>query len=201
MSDLTGSRLAGGNPRQKRHEDDFYATPPSSVEALLANYDIKGESFYEPCVGQGHIAKVLKMHFPNAKHYASDLVYRGYGIGGIDFLKDDVLNKVLKGKKVDWIITNPPFKYAMEFVDRSLKLTNIGVAMFLKIQFLEGVNRKNWFIQSPLKYVYVFSKRQNPMKDGLEYNPQTGKKWSSTMCFCWFVWEQGYDGEPILRWL
>jgi len=33
------------------------------------------------------------------------------------------------------------------------------------------------------------------------YNPKTGKNWSSTMCFAWFVWEHGYDGEPVLKWL
>ena len=24
---------------------------------------------------------------------------------------------------------------------------------------------------------------------------------SSTMAFAWFVWEIGYEGEPIIRWL
>jgi len=43
--------------------------------------------------------------------------------------------------------------------------------------------------------------RQNPMRNGLEINPLTGKKWSSTMCFAWFIWEHDYTGEPIIRWL
>jgi len=194
---LTGARLAGGCPLYGREENDFYATPKESVKALLDNYNIQGSSFYEPCCGMGHISEVLKEYYPNAKHYASDLFYRGYGIGGIDFLKDDIL----KGDKVDWIITNPPFKYALEFIERSLQLTNIGVAMFLKISFLETEKRKEFLQKSPLKYVYVFSKRQNPMKDGLEINPHTGKKWSSTICFAWFVWEHKYNREPIIRWI
>lgn len=99
------------------------------------------------------------------------------------------------------VITNPPYKHAREFIERSLEISNIGVAMFLKIQFLEGQSRKEWFKNSPLKYVYVFSKRQDPLRDGMEFNPKTRKKWGSTMCFAWFVWEQGYDGEPTIRWI
>ena len=126
---------------------------------------------------------------------ATDLIDRGYGIGDIDFLTynfDD---------KVDWIVTNPPYSLAKEFIDKSLSITNKGVAMFLKIQFLEGQARRDWFKETPLKYVYVFSKRQDPLRDGQALNPKTGKKWGSTMCFAWFIWEHNYDGEPIVRWI
>jgi hypothetical protein len=37
--------------------------------------------------------------------------------------------------------------------------------------------------------------------NGLEKNPKTGKLWASTMRFAWFVWELGYTGELIIRWL
>lgn len=42
------------------------------------------------------------------------------------------------------IITNPPYKYALEFVERALESVLPGrkVAMFLKLQFLEGQKRK-----------------------------------------------------------
>ena len=105
------------------------------------------------------------------------------------------------GEPVTTIITNPPYSLAKEFVDKSLTLSNKGVAMFLKIQFLEGQARKDWFKTTPLKYVYVFSKRQDPWRDGESVNPKTGKKWGSTMCFAWFIWEHNYVGEPMIRWL
>ena len=192
---LTGTSLVGGSVNYERVENDFYATDPNSVRDLLDIYSISGNSFYEPCCGQGHIAKVLKEYYPDAKHYATDLIDRGYGVGDIDFLTynfDD---------KVDWIITNPPYSLAKEFVDKSLSITNKGVAMFLKIQFLEGQARRDWFKETPLKYVYVFSKRQDPLRDGQALNPKTGKKWGSTMCFSWFIWEHNYNGEPIIRWI
>ena len=30
---------------------------------------------------------------------------------------------------------------------------------------------------------------------------ENGKRWSSTMCFAWFVWEKGYIGQPIINWI
>ncbi len=192
---LTGTSLVGGSVNYERVENDFYATDPQSVRDLLDSCEIEGDSFYEPCCGQGHISKALKEYYPEAKHYATDLIDRGYGIGGIDFLN----NK--QRAKADWIISNPPYSLAKEFIDEALLCANKGVAMFLKIQFLEGQARKDWFKTTPLKYVYVFSKRQDPWRDGESLNPKTGKKWGSTMCFAWFVWEQGYAGEPTIKWI
>ena len=193
---LSGAILAGGKGTFTRADKDFYATPTESVKALFDNYEISGDSFYEPCVGQGHIAEVIKEYFPQAKLYVSDIVDRGYPNTIIrDFLKDS------GNVTVEWVITNPPYKYAKEFIENSLKIVNKGVAMFLKIQFLEGQSRKDWLQKSPLKYVYVFSKRQSPLWNGQKINPKTGKKWTSTMCFAWYIWEKYYKGEPVIRWI
>jgi len=193
---LTGTSLAGGSVNYDRVENDFYATDKNSTRGLLDIHNIESDSFYEPCVGQGHIVEVLKEYFPNAEYTYSDLVDRGYENTQIfDYLNTET------DIKADWIITNPPYKLAKEFISKSLTQANKGVAMFLKIQFLEGQARKEWFKNTPLKYVYVFSKRQDPLRDGMELNPKTGKKWGSTMCFAWFVWEIGYEGEPIIRWI
>ena len=197
MSILTGTSLVGGSVNYERVENDFYATDPSSVEALLEVLELKSKSFYEPCCGQGHISKVLGRHFSEANHYATDLVYRGYGTGGVDFINTPSIFL----PKAEWIITNPPYSIAKEFIDKSLSIATKGVAMFLKIQFLEGQARKEWFANTPLKAVYVFSKRQDPWRDGEQLNPKTGKKWGSTMCFAWFVWEHGYLGNPTIKWI
>ncbi len=191
---MKGHSLAGSGA-EDRVEHDYYATDPKSVEALLDAHEITGHSFYEPACGEGHISKVLQARYPNAFHFATDLVSRGYGEGGVDFLTTKY------DTEFTWIITNPPFKDAREFIEKSLGYTNTGVAMFLKIQFLESESRKDWLQNSPLKYVYVFSKRQVIFRNGEELDPKTNKKWANTMCFAWFVWEHGYTGEPIVRWL
>ena len=72
--------------------------------------------------------------------------------------------------------------------------------MFLKIQFLEGVKRQKFFETYPPKYIYVFRQRMATWNNGCEVDPQ-GKRWATTMCHAWFIWEKDFKGEPIVRWL
>lgn len=190
---LSGSSLAGGTPVRGRVENDYYATPPESTQALLNVLELSG-SILEPACGEGHISEVLKENYPEAEVISTDLIDRGYGAGGVDFLDKEY------DRTFNNVITNPPFKYMREFVEKSLEISTDKVIMFGKIQFLEGQRRKEFLKKSPLKYVYVFSERQNPMRNGSPVD-ENGKKWSSTMCFAWYVWEQGYQGEPTVRWL
>ena len=186
--------IGGAGGVHYRADNDFYATPPLATRALLNVLELKG-SILEPACGMGHISEVLKEYYPNSEIVSTDLIYRGYGIGGIDFLTYDF------GRKFGNIITNPPYSLAIEFVKRGLDLANDKVIMLLRIQFLESRSRKNFLVNSPLRYVYVFSERPSPMKNGLELNPRTGKPWNSPMMLAWFVWEICYKGEPIIRWL
>ena len=187
---LTGASLAGYSATRERVDNDFYATPPESTIALLEREVFEG-NILEPCCGQGHISEVLKDNGYSV--ISNDLVDRGYGEHNEDFLESTDL-------EADNVITNPPFKYAKEFIEKSLEVTSGKVAMFCKIQLLEGVARREMFENTPLKTVYVFSKRQNPLRNGSPVD-ENGKKWASTMCFAWFVWEHGYEGKPTIEWL
>lgn len=201
---LTGTKLVGDNPKRGRVENDYYATPFNATEALLNALNESGEtlsndSILEPSAGEGHIVKVLKDFYPYNEIVANDIAYRGSRLGidvngGIDFLNYE------PHRKFDTIITNPPFALAQEFIEKAFELSNHYVIMFAKIQLLEGDKRRKMFDNSPLKYVYVFSKRVNPLRNG-EATDENGKPWASTMCFAWFVWEKDYEGEPIIRWL
>lgn len=195
---LSGTSLAGMSATRERVENDFYATPKTAVEAILDEIQLEG-SILEPAAGQGHISAVLREKYPDSEIVSTDLVHREekFGIsiaGGVDFLHHNY------GRKFDNVITNPPFKLAKEFIERALEVANGKVIMFAKIQLLEGQERREMFENTPLKYVYVFSKRVNPMRNGEELD-EKGKPWSSTMCFAWFVFEHGYTEEPIIRWL
>lgn len=183
---------------RERVEDDFYATPFNATEAVLNEVKLIG-SILEPSAGEGHISTVLKEYYPNNEIISTDLIQRDekFNIhiqGGIDFLTHSF------NRKFDNIITNPPFNLAQEFIEKALEISNDKVIMFAKIQLLEGVRRREMFDNTPLKYIYVFSKRVNPLRNGEELD-EKGKPWASTMCFAWFVWEHGYEGEPIVRWL
>ena len=207
MSELKGTSLVGGSVSRERVENDYYATPPEATRALLNSFGIYGcFNILEPACGEGHISKEIVKWFNKTRDAegnkwddeelvtSTDLIDRGYGTGGIDFLRME------ENKKYDCVITNPPFKLAKEFILKALKLSKKYVIMFAKIQLLEGIGRRELFEKYPPKYIYVFRNRINPMRNGSSVD-ENGKKWSNTMCFAWFVWEIGFEGEPTIRWL
>ena len=97
------------------------------------------------------------------------------------------------------IITNPPYKNALEFVQKALDTVQEGrkVAMFLKLTFLEGKRRGEFFKENPPKKVYVASSRLNCAMNGdFEKYPN-----NNAICYAWFVWEKGYKGQPVIDWI
>lgn len=186
---MEGYQIAGTSEKRDRVENDYYATPESSTKALLAVEEIP-YPVWEPACGEGHIAKLLAPGMV----YATDLIDRGYGFGGVDFLK------VAPVLVHDTIITNPPFNLFQEFAEKALTLAKKKVILFGKLQALEGAKRATFMEQSPLRTVYVFKKRQNPLRNGKAVD-ENGKPWASTMAFAWFVWEIGYTGRPEIRWI
>lgn len=113
--------------------------------------------------------------------------------GGVDFLSSD---EVFDGD----IVTNPPYKYAKEFVEHAIQCVPSGhrVAMFLKIQFLEGKSRRELFDRYPPKLIYVATGRINCCKNGDFSKEQRSN--NSAQAYAWFIWEKGYTGEPTVRW-
>ena len=134
---------ASNHSDHERAELDYYATDPIAAELLL-QVEPDLNNIWECACGEGHLAKVFEKYGKLGK--ASDIVDRGYGIQE-DFLNNLDINfnpyYIYNGD----IITNPPFKYALEFVKQALKVIETGrkVCMFLRIQFLEGQERKEFF--------------------------------------------------------
>lgn len=178
---------ASNHSEGQRETHDFYATPPIAVEKLLELEDF-ATTILEPCCGAGHISKVLEEHGHEAVSH--DLYDHGYGVSGIDFLTDTGF----EAKEFD-IITNPPYKFAREFVEKSLSVLSDGhkCAMFLKLTFLEGKGRKALFDTRQLKTVYVSRSRLNCGMNG-EF---TG---TSAVAYAWFVWVKGFSGDPTIKW-
>lgn len=146
----------------------------------------------------GHIIETIKGYYPKCDYTGVDIIDRGWdGTIVSNFLNHDFGNL-----KFGNIITNPPFSLAQEFIEKSIQLldNNGKCAMFLKIQFLESKSRKEFFKKYPPSKILVFSERQATMKDGKETD-ENGKKWSSTMCFAWFIWEKGFNGQTIVEWI
>ena len=54
---LDGAKLMGGNPKNGRVNNDYYATDPAAVKRLFDNHPIHGVSFLEPSVGGGEYSR------------------------------------------------------------------------------------------------------------------------------------------------
>lgn len=124
-----------------RQREDYYATEPKATEWLCRLERFEGR-ILEPSCGEGHMSEVLKA--AGYEVVSRDLVDRGYGEVA-DFLAIDNL---------EWdgnVVTNPPYKYAQEFVEKALSIIPEGkkVAMFLKLTFLEGKARRALFRSTP----------------------------------------------------
>lgn len=202
MKDWTGNSKttfvtlgASNHSETERELNDFYATDPNSLEIFLKALKRDGfelhKNIWECACGQGHLSEVLKRHDYNV--ISTDLIDRGYS----EELPMDFLNETFEDFDGD-ILTNPPYKYAKEFVEKAVTDLKDGCycVMFLKIQFLEGQSRKKLFDKYPPKYVYVNSARQTCYING-----DMSKKLGSATCYCWFIWEKGFTGEPIIRWI
>lgn len=181
--------IGASSPKCERQINDFYATEPKAMELLLKEEEFNN-NVWECAVGQGHLANVLKANGYFVK--CSDIINRGYE-------KTEVLDFLKCEDKFDGdIITNPPYKYALEFVKKALENVNQGkkVAMFLRLLFLESSKRKEFFKKDPPKIVYVCSARINCVKNG-----EFKKHPSSAVCYAWFVWEKGFKGDTVIKWI
>lgn len=169
-------------------EHDYYATDPTAMKELL-KYETFSKEIWEPACGEGHLSKVLEEAGYNV--YSSDLIYRGFGDPEpFDFLAESLGN--FDGD----IITNPPYKFADQFVDTAMEIIKTGhkVAMFLKLTFLCSSARKKLFTKWPPKTLYVFSRRVECGKNG-KFEGKRG------VDYAWFVWEKGFKGDPVIKWV
>ncbi|KQM65804.1 hypothetical protein ASE75_06125 [Sphingomonas sp. Leaf17] len=170
-----------------RETHDFYPTWPAATRALLTVERFDG-AIWEPACGDGAMSTVLAD--AGYSVISTDLIDRGFGEPDRDFLME-------WAPRAPNIVTNPPFRWAMQFIDRALMLTTGKVVMFLRLAFLEGVERGAWFPGTPLARVYVMSRRV-PMGRGKIAGEAEGH---GVIAFAWFVWDHAHSGPPALFFL
>ena len=160
---------------------DFFPTPPWAARAggeLIQKLDPGPWNCWEPACGQGHMAHGLLDYF-EAGVFSSDVYPYGYG-SQFDFLTPDDRQRY---HQFDWIVTNPPFNAAADFVRAAWPRARRGIAMLCRLQWLEGVDRHQLLYEEcPLSVLAPFAERV-PMAKG-KWDP----KGSTATAYAWFIW-------------
>lgn len=181
----------------QRHEaadspDDF-PTPMWATRALIEHVigadAVRGLSCLEPACGRGYMVRPLREYFGRVD--AADAYH--YGFGPVR----DFLTYPYEALSHDWLITNPPFRLAEEFVERAMTVARKGVAILARTVFLESVGRYEgiFSVTPPTKFAQ-FSERV-PMVKG-----RVDPKASTATGYAWFVWEKGARTDhPRLMWV
>lgn len=182
---------ASNHTKDEREEHDFYATDPIAAEKLLQN-ETFSHDIWECACGCKHLSNVFEKRGFNVR--SSDIIDRG-GNEVYNFLSID---------NTDWngdIITNPPYSLALEFIERAINIVHEGhkVAMFLRLLFLEGKRRGEFFRLHPPARVIVSSERILCAKNG-DFDKML-KNGGSAVAYAWFIWVKGYKGETKLSWI
>lgn len=175
---------------------DDYPTPPWATRAFVAHMAgaLDGALIVEPAANRGLMAEVLR-EVPGAKIRPSDVhdYGVGYKVGSFVGVGPDVVEMP---RRVDWIITNPPFSLAEAFLARALDVAEVGVAFLLRTSFLEGAGRAaEIFEKRPPSQVVICTERV-PMVRG-RWDPVV----STAMSYAWFVWRKDRPGAAAIEWI
>ena len=154
----------------KDSADDF-PTPPWATRGLIEHVlkekkTLRQMSCLEPACGAGHMAKVLKEYFGEVR--CADAFHYGYAP------VRNFLTYPYETNAVDWVITNPPFRLAEEFIERALDVARKGVAILARTVFLESVGRyENIYSRSPPTKFAQFVERVPMVKGRLDIKATT----------------------------
>lgn len=192
---MTGGQNKSHAVMAQRHEpagslDDF-PTPPWATRALIEHVigraPIRGAHCLEPACGRGHMSAPLAEYF--AKVTSSDIADYGYGAVG-DFLDRG------PDETFDWVITNPPFRLAEDFVLKALPMARSGVAVLVRTVFIESVGRlQRVFSRFPPSEVAQFAERVPMVRGRLD------QKASTATGYAWVVWRKPLPETTQLVWI
>lgn len=181
MNELIGSRICGGNTAYRRHPSDYYPTPPEATQALLDFLSLpEGTNVWEPACGEGHMVDVMRDN--------------GLQVIGTDIqMGTDFLNAELP-EGVSWIITNPPFSQAEQFI-RKCAQHEKPFALLLKSQYWHAAKRVNLFTDVTPAYVLPLTWRP-------DFLMKARGSGSPLMDVMWCVWLSGHHAteyRPLMR--
>lgn len=183
--------LAVAPKRRGRRERDAYFTPMHAVYALrqVEGEAIRGQELVDPCCGDGRMAEVFAPHFAyltlndlEPKIEASRLdAMRSAGPNAVTVKRvDATIADPGLWVGCDWVVTNPPWNLASAIAQNAIELARFGVALLLRLSFLEATRERQWLKRNPPKSLIVLPR--------ISFD---GSGHTDSVCPAWFLWGPG----------
>jgi hypothetical protein len=189
MENSNFSAIIANRSSENRNHLDFYPTPPSATIALI-NF-LREENLYhhhhnvwEPACGTGDMSSVIR-------RMGNDVIETDIQMG-YDYLTCHIPS----GDKIDWVITNPPFKLAKEFILRSAE-HNLNFAFLLKSQYWHSASRMSLFKRCKPTFILPLTWRIDFKYK--ERGQGAEAKGSPTMDHIWAVWKRKWCDPDIIH--
>ena len=175
--------LVGFKKNSDRPKDDFYPTPESATRAMLAHIHIPEDvTILEPSCGDGAISKILE---ETHTVISRDLENHGYGEIGQDFLKT---TDWPEGRF--WIITNPPYNIANDYVRKCLASPAERVILLLKWDYSGGSKSREGILNiGKIQRVLLMKERVSFWPKGKE------RKGSPSYYSAWYIWDKRFTSD------
>ena len=169
-----------------RHANDHYPTPTALTLALLKELPQIRGAVIEPCAAEGKIAGILRAH-PGVTAVTTNDIDATMPARYHEDATDPGAAFWLT--PADWVVTNPPFNQADQFVRLAWRKARQGVAMLLRLTFMEPTRKRAQLLTSMAPYMshlIVFSQPRPSF---------TGNGRTDSTTTAWFVWQTGHDPE------
>jgi hypothetical protein len=167
-----------------RHPNDFYPTPAALTAVLLDVVPELGGTAVEPCAGDGAMAAALRRSGRLTGIRTND-VLAGYACTTTSDARDPAA--AVWQAAADWVITNLPFTWASEILANAWAHADKGVAMLLRLTFLEPTRKRAGLLRSiapHMSHLIVFSQPRPSF---------TGNGRTDSTTTAWFVWQTAHD--------
>ena len=174
-----------------RHPDEFYIEDDWCFDALPAILGAAefAKGIYDPAVGVGTIPlAAIRSGFPAMGSDKIDRPKAGpFNSGVRDFLEP----RTQPGWAAN-IVTNPPFKKLIEFIEKALTETRPGgvVAVLAPLSFLASQERYGFFQRPEVERIIFLSKRSS-MPDGDALLAGAVKRGGGKVDYAWAVFRAG----------
>jgi glycosidase len=162
--------------------------PNSDQIEFNSNNDARASKTYKIRKPNERERQIQRTHEQNVHAVlGSDLVDRGFGEGGVDFLADRTPRHS--------IVTNPPFVLAERFIHHALEVAE-RVAVIVPLAFSAGQRRcRSLFLPHPPALELVLARRPSMPPGGMDIPAKGG-----TTDYAWLIWDRGHRGPTVKRW-